>query len=415
MINEVVPALILLTGALLVLVGTKLSRRFGLPDAFGCGVALCVIAISVGLLPANWRGWWAGEFWGDRLLTSVRIVGLTGLLFLAGTRFNFSQLRRKFLLMLGFALSASVLFIVVIVLLKLFSWPGPIVLVAATIVASSLWLPGELSRFDNEDNDLLSDWQAGAVVFTALAMLAVYFYDIFAVISHARSARTSVYIIVGLYESVKLLVLFAFAYFISTRFLVRAEGRISAHRTTVGFVLIAVLIFALAAIATNQLGAIAWAFVAGVLWRRSEIGKRFSESERPLASATLISFVFLPVLLQSHGRRLTGSLVLISAVLVAIVLKWIFVWVGLRSIGASSSDAVRLSALVVGPGEVAILFLGFGMTRWLIDAPVFFGIFVYALLSMLLIPLVWHFAPVDREAVGRDLEAKGKPRAPIYQ
>lgn len=415
MINEVVPALILLTGVFLVLGGTKLSRRFGLPDAFGCGVALCVIAISVGLSPANWRGWWAGEFWGDRLLTSVRIIGLTGLLFLAGTHFNFSQLRRKFLPLLGFALSAGVLFAVVVLLLKLPSWPGPIVLVAATIVASSLWLPGELSRFDKEDNDLLSDWQAGAVVFTALAMLAVYFYDIFAVISHAPSASASVYIIVGLYESLKLVVFFAFAYFISTRFLVRAEGRISAPRTTVGFVLIAVLIFALAAIATNQLGAIAWAFVAGVLWRRSEIGKIFSESERPLASATLISFVFLPVLLQSHSRRLTGSLVLIIAVLVAIVLKWIFVWVGLRSIGASSSDAVRLSALVVGPGEVAILFLGFGMTRWLIDAPVFFGIFVYALLSMLLIPLAWHFAPVDREAVGRDLEATNKPRAPIYQ
>ena len=415
MINEVVPALILLTGALLVLVGTKLSRRFGLPDAFGCGVALCVIAISVGLLPANWRGWWVGEFWGDRLLTSVRIVGLTGLLFLAGTRFNFSQLRRKFLLMLGFALSASVLFIVVILLLKLFSWPGPIVLVAATIVASSLWLPGELSRFDKEDNDLLSYWQAGAVVFTALAMLAVYFYDIFAIIRHARSASTSVYIIVGLYESVKLLVLLAFAYFISTRFLARAEGRISARRTTVGFVLIAVLVFALSAIATNQLGAIAWAFVAGVLWRRSEIGTRFSEGERPLASATLISFVFLPVLLQSHGRRLTGSLVLITAVLAAIVLKWILVWVGLRSIGASSSGAVRLSALMVGPGEVAILFLGFGMTRWLIDAPMFFGIFVYGLLSMVLIPLLWHFVTVDRDGVGRDLEAAGKPHASIYQ
>jgi len=414
LINEIVPALILLTGALLVLGGTKLSRRFGLPDAVGCGVALCVIAISVGLSPANWRSWWAGGFWGDRLLTSLRMVGLTGMLFLAGTRFNSDHLRRKLLLMLGFALSAGVLFVVVI-LLKLLGWPGPIVLVAATIIASSLWLPGELSRFDKEDNHLLSDWQAGAVVFTALAMLAVYFYDIFAVIRHARSASTSVYIIVGLYESVKLLVFFAFAYFISTRFLARAEGRISATRTTIGFVLIAALIFGLAAITTNQLGAIAWAFVAGALWRRSEIGTRFSESEKPLASATLISFVFLPVLLQSHGRRLTGFLALIIAVMVAMVLKWIFVSVGMRLVGASSRVAMRLSATMAGPGEVAILFLGFGMTRWLIDAPVFFGMFGYALLSMVLIPLVWHFAPVDRDAVGRDLEATGKPRAPIYQ
>ncbi len=337
------------------------------------------------------------------------------MLFLAGTRFNSGQLRSKFVLMLGFALSAGLLFAVVVLLLKLLGWPGPIVLVAATIIASSLWLPGELSRFDKNDNDLLINWQAGAVIFTALAMLAVYVYDIFVVIRHARAASASMYIIVGLYELVKLLVFFGFAYFISTRFFARAEGRISGTRTTTGFVLITVLIFGLAAITTNQLGAIAWAFVAGALWRRSEMGKRFSESERPLASATLISFVFLPVLLQLHGRRLTGFWTLIIAVLAAMVLKWIFVWVGTKLVGASSGIAMRLSATMVGPGEVAILFLGFGMTRWLIDAPVYFGIFGYALLSMVLTPLVWHFATVSRETVGLDLEATDKPGAPIYQ
>jgi Kef-type K+ transport system membrane component KefB len=398
LINQIAPAVILLTSALLILGGTKLARRFGLPDAFGCGVALCIIAISVWLFPANWRDWWAGGSWGDRLLTSVRMIGLTGMLFLAGTRFNSGQLRRKFGLMLGFAVSAGVLFTVVVLLLKLLRGldSGSIVLVAATIIASSLWLPGELCRFDKKDNDLVIDWQAGAVVFTALAMLAVYFYDIFAVIRHVRAASASVYIIVALYESVKLLVLFAFAYFISSRFLARAEERISPARTTIGFVLIAILIFALAAITTNQLGALAWAFVAGALWRSGEIGKRFGESKRPLASATLISFVFLPVLLQSHGRRLTGFLGLIIAVLAAMVLKWVFVWVGM-----TSRAAMHAAAAMVGPGEVAILFLGFGITRWVIDPRVYFGILGFALLSSVLIPLVWHSA--------------SKPCAPIYQ
>jgi Kef-type K+ transport system membrane component KefB len=403
LINQVAPALILITSALLILGGTKLARRFGLSDAFGCGVALCIIAISVWLFPADWRDWWAGGPWGDRLLTSVRIVGLTGMLFLAGTRFDSEQLRRKFGLMLGFALSAGVLFTVVVLLLKLFGGldSGPIVLVAATVIASSLWLPGELSRFDKEDHNLLINWQAGAVVFTALAMLAVYFYDIFAAIGHARAATSLIYVIVASYESVKLIVLFAFAYFVSNRFLARAEGRISTARTTIGFVLIAILIFALAAITTSQLGAVAWAFFAGALWRRSGIGKRFGESERPLASAVLISLVFLPVLLQSHGRRLTGFLGLLIAVLAAMVLKWVFGWVGMRSGGTSSRDAMRTAAAMVGPGEVAILFLGFGTTRWVIDAPVYFGILGYALLSSVLIPLVWRFA--------------SKPWAPIYQ
>lgn len=412
MINQIAPALILLTGALLILGGTKLARRFGLPDAFGCGVALCIIAISVWLFPADWRDSGAGGPWGDRLLTAVRIVGSTGMLFLAGTHLNFGQLRMKFGLMLGVAISAGVLFAVVVVLLKLPGGleSGSIVLVAATIIASSLWLPGELSRFDKEDNDLLINWQAGAVVFTALAMLAVYYYDIFAVIRHARVASASVCLIVALYETVKLLVLFAFAYFISSRFLARAEGRISAARTTIGFVLISILLFALAAITTNQLGAIAWAFVAGALWRRSEIGKRFSKSERPLASATLISFVFLPVLLQSHGRRLTGFLSLIIAVLAAIVLKWVFVWVGMRLGGTSSRDSMRNSAAMVGPVEVAIMFLGFGVTRWAIEPPVYFGILGYALVSSVFIPLVWHVAVAPRRLVGLGIRNAMKSR-----
>jgi Kef-type K+ transport system membrane component KefB len=391
--SEFAPVLILLTSALLILGGTKLARRFGLPDVFGCGVVLCFIAIDVLFFPAGWRAWLAGGAGGDRLLSSARIVGLTGMLFLAGTRFNADQLRSKTGLIFGFGISAGVLFAVVVLLLKLLGGldSGSIVLVAATIVASSLWLPGELSR-SKKDDDLRIDWQAGAIVFTALALLAVYFYDIFAVIVRARAASASVYIIVALYEAVKLFVVFGFAYFICSRFLARAEGRISAARTTIGFVLIAVLIFALAAITTNQLGAIAWAFVAGALWRRSETGKKFSESERPLASATLISFAFLPVLLQSHGRSLNGFLALVIAVLAAVVLKWVIAWVGMRAGGTSSRDAVRTAAAMVGSSEVGILLLGFGMTRWAIGPPVYFGILGYALASSVFNSLVGRFA-----------------------
>ncbi len=392
--SEFAPVLILLTSALLILGGTKLARRFGLPDVFGCGVVLCFIAIGVLLFPVVWRAWSTGGPGGERLLSSARIVGLTGMLFLAGTRFNADQLRSKAGLIFGFGISAGVLFAVVVLLLKLLSGldSGSIVLVAAAIVASSLWLPGELFRSKKDDHDLRIDWQAGAIVFTALALLAVYFYDIFAVIVRARAASASVYIIVALYEAVKLFVVFGFAYFICSRFLARAEGRISAARTTIGFVLIAVLIFALTAITTNQLGAIAWAFVAGALWRRSETGKKFAESERPLASATLISFAFLPVLLQSHGRSLNGFLALVIPVLAAVVLKWVIACVGMRAGGTSSRDAMLTAAAIVGSSEVGILLLGFGMTRWAIGPPVYFGILGYALASSVFNSLVGRFA-----------------------
>ena len=390
--SELFTISVLLVVAVVLLASGRAARRAGLPEALGFGGALCVMGLGAALAPANWQAWWAGGYGGDRLLTFARVVGLTGILFLAGTRFDSGELRKRLGLMLGLGLAAGVLFAVVTLLLKLLGQDtGPIVVVAATVVASSIWFPGELSHFDKESrSDLSIGLQAGAVVLTALAMLAVYFYDVFGVIGHAP-LRVSAYLVLALYESVKLIVFFAFAYFISTRFLSRAQGRISAARTTIGFVLISGLIFALAVITINQPGAIAWAFLAGALWRGSEFGKRFSESERPLASATLISFVFVSLMLQSHGRTLTGLSSLVVVVLAAIVLKSAFVWVGARAGGAKSRDATCIAALMVGSGELAIMFLGFGMTRWAIDGSVYFGILSYALLSSLLVPLVWHF------------------------
>jgi hypothetical protein len=61
---------------------------------------------------------------------------------------------------------------------------------------------------------------------------------------------------------------------------------------------------------------------------------------------------------------------------------------------------MHAAAAMAGPGEVGILLLGFGVTRWAIEPPVYFGILGYALVSSVFIPLVWHFA--------------SKPRAPIY-
>lgn len=389
MINEVLPVLILITGALLILGGTKLARRFGLPDAFGCGVALCIIAISVWLFPANWREWWAGGLRGDRLLTYARLVGLTGMFFLAGTRFDVAWLRNKMTSIPLFALSAGVLFVAVLLTLKLLGsieW-GPTVLVSATVVATSLWFPTTVARADNE---LTTNWQAAAVALTAIGILALYFFDAFAAIKQSRLGA-SVYAIVGSFEAVKLAVLFGFAYFITSRFLTKAEGRISKTRTTIGFALIAILIFALAATTTNQLGAIAWAFIAGTIWRRSSVGKRFTEGERPIASALLLSMVFLPLLLQSHGRLVTGYLPLIVGLLAAIGSKALVVWVAARASGLSSQHAMHTAVAMVGAGELAILLLGFGLSRWVIEPAVYFGVLTYAFASSVLIPLAGHF------------------------
>lgn len=412
MINEIAPALILLTGALLILGGMKVARRFGPSEAFGCGVALCIIAIALALLPANLRESWEGGLRGDRLLTYARLVGLAGMFFLAGTKFDLGQLRNKANSILAFAASAVILLAGVLLTLKLLGssdW-GLNSLIAATIVGTSLWLPATV---DHSNHALRTNWQAAAVAFTAIGIIALYFYDAFSVVASRPSV--SVYSIVAAYEAVKLLVLFGFAYFITSRFLAKAEGRISKTRTTIGFALIAILIFALAATTTNQLGAIAWAFMAGTIWRRSSVGKRFTEGERPIASALLLSMVFLPLLLQSHGRVASAYAPIILGLASAIIGKALIVSFAARASGSSSRQAVHMAVMLLGSGELAILFLGFGLARWVIGPGVYFGMLGYGFASVVLIPPAAHFfASTDRETRPRRKDMRNQMKKVSY-
>lgn len=398
LIQEFSPALFLLVTALLVFVGGRIARQLGWLEALGCGVALCIIAIAIGLSPKAWRAAWAGVSGGDRLLTYARIVGISGMLFLTGTRFDFARLRGRHGLILRVTIAAAVLFVTVLLLTKLLGLAfGPIGLLAAIVIASSLWFPGELGR-SGQNNDLIN-WQAAALLFTACAFLAVYSFDVLSATGRP-SLSLFAYIIVLAYEAVKLFVLFGFAYLICSRFLARAERRVSTTRTTIGFVLITVLIFGLTLITTNQLAAFAWAFVAGALWQRSEIGMKFGDSNRPAAAATLMSLAFVPLILQTHGRGLTGLSTLIVLVVFVMAIKILVAWLSITREAPSKRTAIRLAVMLTFPGEIAIALLGFGITRWAITGPAYFSILGYAVISTFLIPAVWP----TTNSQSRDLE-----------
>ena len=384
LIQEFAPVLFLLAAAVLVFGGTKMARHFGAAEALGCGVALCLIAVAIGLSPVTWRATWAGGDWGDRLLTYARIVGISGMLFLAGTRFESSELRGRAKVISKTIVAAAVVFALFVLAQR---WLPvdlrSIVLLAGSVIASSLWFSRERHRIDKNNEPEITS-QVPALVFTACAFLAVYFFDVLSFAPRA-SSRVS-YIITGSYEAVKMFVVFGFAYFICSRFLARAQGRVSSIRTTIGFVLIAILIFGLTLITTNELGAFAWAFVAGVLWRRSEMGIKFGEVSRPATAATLASLVFVPLTLQTHGRSLSDWPTLVGLVAVAIAIKAACAWIVIRTAKAPVHGVTRLAIALAGPGEMGVALLGFAITRWFISSQFYFAILGYALISTVLIP-----------------------------
>lgn len=390
--QQIIPITTLLLSAMLVSLAARLMQRRHLSGATALSLSFCGVALFLALMPMHWQAWLAGGETGDRVLTFARELGLTGLFFLAGTRFDLKEVWQSRRISLFVTGAGALLFVTAVITLTVFGQNrGVAITVAAAIVGASLWLPGQISGSTNKGAMAAAPSKNAGAVLTFLSLVVLHFYAVFHALS-GRAMTRSAWTIVALYEVVKLAVFFSFACFAADRFLARAESRVSPARALIGYVLMAVLIFVLALSFVGQLGALAWAFVSGALLRRSETGEKISKSDQPVVVAALLSFAFLPLLLQSHGRQLTGSALVFFAVIAALVCKYAAVWMGARVGGAASTDAGRIAAVTLASGESAIVVLGFSMTRWMIESNFYFGILAYAFVSLLLSPALWRFA-----------------------
>src|SRR5262249_34983389 len=132
----------------------------------------------------------------------------------------------------------------------------------------------------------------------------------------------------------------------------------------------------------------------------SDVSRELKGSDQSVGKALFISFAFLPLLLQAHGRSLNNTMFVLAAVIAALVYKFAAVWTGAPVSGASSADARVIAAATLAPGEVAVMVLGFGVTKWVIGGPFYFGILIYAFASTLLgQTLLRFFASSDKPEV----------------
>ncbi len=387
---QLAPVATLLFGAALLLVSSHLAQRKGLSEATSLTLSLCVLTLGLSLTPSAWQMWLAGDEAGERALSLARELGVMGLVFLAGTRFDLREVWKARRTSLSVAATGALLLILMVILLASLGGHnrGAVITTAAAIAGASLWLPTQLSL--NGKGKAMAELaaQGAAATLTTLSILVLHFAALFDEAA-GRLLPSSAYFIVALYELVKGVVFFSLAYFVASRFLARAEGRISPARVLLGYLLLVALIWVLAGRSLGQLGGMAWAFVAGALLVRSEPGKKLAEAKHTIATAVLLSCAFLP-LLQSHGRSLTDRTLVFSAIIAALTYKFAIVWVGARMAASSGAEAHRVAVATLSSGEMGSLFLGFGLTQWMIDAQFYFGILAYALISMLLSSVLWR-------------------------
>ena len=398
--QQIIPITTLLLGALLVVLVARLTQR-RVSGATALSLSLCGVALGLALIPVNWQAWLAGGETGDRVLTFARELGLTGLFFFAGTCFDLKEVWHARRVSLFVGVSGLLLFFLTAVALLLLGQSGSTaVTAAAAIVGTSVWLPSQLSLASERGAVAAAPLKGACAALTLLSLVALHFYAVFYALSD-RAMTRSAWAIVAFYEVVKMVMFFASTYFVASRFLKRAEERASLTRTLIGYALIVVLILVLALSLVGQLGALAWAFASGALLGRSETWRKIGESGQPMAVTLLLSFALLPLLLQAHGRRLTDIALVVIAIIAALTYKFAAVWVGTRVSGASNADAGRIAATSLASGELAVLVLGFSVTKWEVGGQLFFGILAYAFVSLLLSPALWRLSSLFEKGLAQ--------------
>lgn len=380
--NEAAPIITLLVAAAAVALGGRIARRAGLAEAAGAGLTLTALALVITLAPESFGRILRGGDAGDYVLTVARAAGAAGLLFLAGVRFDPREAWAERRTAFHVAAAMLVFFAAAATLLAAAGGQraGVAVLTAAAVAATSPWLSRELTR--GRGGEVLKAATLSAVALAALALVAVHLLTVLGALG--GKATAAAYTVVIPYELVKAFVVVGFGYFVTTRFLSRAEGRITGVRLNMGYGLISVLMFVLAATALGHLGALVWAFIAGAVWGRSESGRRFAAKERPAASALLLTLALLPLLLQAHGRVVTNPAVLLTVVTGALLLKFALAWGGARTAGRDAREGAGsgVAAASLPPAELAAALLGAAVTTWEVGGDVYYGVLAFTFFSL---------------------------------
>jgi hypothetical protein len=379
---DVAPIFILLIATIIVAVGSHIAKHFGLTNLLGMGLTLIVIAAGLFFVPTSLQRVIAGSDTTDYLLTVARTAGVSGLLFLSGLRFSGQRALVNRRTTASIAIPSLLFFIVITALLITAGQQGYTSIITATAISViSPWFASELSQ--GSVIERYKEMSLASVLLAAIALVAVHLLTVLGTL-HNRATGT-LYGITIPYELVKFAVILGFGYFITTSFLSRAENRVSVVRLTLGYVIITVLLFVLAASSLGYLGAFSWSFISGVILGRSNYGEKFAQKIPYSTLALLVSFATLPLLMQAHGRTILNPARLVVITLSALILKFILLWGVQRIFGVNQKvSLLRLAVISLPPIELSTALLGTAVTTWEIGGEIYYGILLFAFISMIL-------------------------------
>jgi len=391
-----------------------LSRRFSLP-----AISLqLLIGILIGPFLLNFLeapivvGTW-GSISPSLLHSILKIIaeiGLIQLMFLAGLRIDWHELKADLkpifsLSLWGFILTAMVVAIVAQGFLE--RWTEGVA-IAAIMATGSLGI----SVYHFNETGLLKSRTANMVLGSAIltGLLAILLMIAAQAMNYASNYGVFKMTIAVSWFVAKLIMFFAVAYFLTSRFLNRIaktgfEKR--PRQTLIGYLLLVAALYAWAAMHFGSFAAVGVASLGGGLLGMSNIGlkEKIAGGLGSALTSLPVGVLFVVLGMEANVKGIEGHLLFLAVLLATVVgTKLIGGWIAARKVFESSSERILILFGGLPQGEMGMLIGAYLFSRGLINPSQFnLAITVVMILTVItpvLMKVVSHEPKVQINHVG---------------
>jgi Kef-type K+ transport system membrane component KefB len=210
----------------------------------------------------------------------------------------------------------------------------------------------------------------------------------FALVSGSGAGLAGILLILGrmiLYVGLA----FGFGFFVLPRLTTRIS-KLPVSQALLSFVIVTILVYAWLAEVIGEMAPITGAFIAGLLFARSNLKSKINSQLSILAYSVFVPIFFVSVGLEADVRTLAaGSLgFFLIMTLVAIIGKVVGAGLGATLAGYSGLESLQMGVGMMSRGEVGLIVATAGVAQGLMSGKLFTSVVGVILVTTLLTPII---------------------------
>jgi Kef-type K+ transport system membrane component KefB len=397
--------IILIAAIVLSRVAALLARRLGLPSTsiqLLIGILLGPSALNLLGVPMVLGA--RGSPSSGPLHSALKIlaeIGLIQLMFLAGLEVDWHELKKIVKLSFsvgawGFGLTAAS----VAILTRLFADRWTEALAMSAIVSVSSF---GISIYYFSEKKVLGSRVAAVVLGAAIlsGLLAILLMIASQVTNYGVTYGAFKMAIAVSWFLAKLVMFFAIAYFLTSRFLKlssKSGFQKRPRQILVGYLLLVASLYAWAAMHFGSFAAVGAASLGGALLGRSnlEVKERIAKGFESVLASIPVGILLMVIGMEVNLKAAEGSILFLTVLLMVVIgTKLIGCWMATNKGYPSSSERVLIMFGVLAQGEMGIVIAAYLFSRGLLSPPLFNVAVIAVVLLTMVSPVLMRMASAE--------------------